>query len=247
MKNIVIVGATSAIAQACARQWAERGDRLLLVARDAAKLEEVAQDLRVRGSAEATATFVADATDVAQIPALLDLARQRFERIDAVLIAHGTLPEQNECERSLELTLRTIEINGTSAVAWMAAFASMLEEQRSGTLAVIGSPAGDRGRASNYTYGAAKALVHTYAEGLRHRLWRTGVGVLLLKPGFVDTPMTARFEKKGPLWASASTVADDIVEAIDAGDGTTYTPWFWRYIMLIIKRLPWFVFRRLSI
>jgi hypothetical protein len=143
--------------------------------------------------------------------------------------------------------LRTIEINGTSAVAWMAAFASIFEEQRSGTLAVIGSPAGDRGRASNYTYGAAKALVHTYAEGLRHRLWRSGVRVLLLKPGFVDTPMTGRFEKKGPLWASASVVARDIVKAIDDGNGTAYTPWFWRYIMLVIKHLPWFAFRHLSI
>jgi short-subunit dehydrogenase len=247
MKHVVIIGATSTIAQWCARRWAERGDRLLLVARDSAKLEEIAQDLRVRSPNGAIATYVMDATNVDRIPLFLEFALQRDKHIDAVLIAHGTLPEQMECERSLQLALRTIEINGTSSVAWMVAFAALFEEQRFGTLAAIGSPAGDRGRASNYTYGAAKSLVHTYAEGLRHRFWRSGVRVLLLKPGFVDTPMTARFDKKGPLWSSAFDVARDIVRAIDQGDGTKYVPWFWRYIMLIIKHLPWFVFRRMSI
>jgi short-subunit dehydrogenase len=247
VKHIAIIGATSAIAQACAREWAQRGDKLVLVARNAVRLEEIAQDLRVRATHESIATFVMDATDTSRIPEFLAFVQARGTSLDAALIAYGTLPDQAECARSLELTLRTAEVNGTSAVGWLAAFGQLFAEQRAGTLAVIGSPAGDRGRASNYTYGAAKSMVHTFAEGLRHKLSPLGVRVVLLKPGFVDTPMTQGFEKKGPLWTSPSTVARGIVGAVDRGDGTVYVPGFWRYIMLIIRHLPWFVFRRMSI
>lgn len=251
MRQIAIIGATSAIAQACAREWAARGDRLLLVARDAARLEEIAQDLRVRSGPAGTQTailaFVMDATDSARIDELLAFARDGGMAIDTVLIAYGTLPDQTQCEASLELTRHAAEVNGTSVVAWMAAFGQLFAQKGGGTLAVIGSPAGDRGRASNYTYGAAKSMVHTFAQGLRHRLWREGVRVLLLKPGFVDTPMTQGFEKKAPLWSSAAVVAAGIVNAIDRADGTVYVPRYWRYIMLIIRHLPWFVFRRMSI
>ena len=251
MRQIAIIGATSAIAQACAREWAARGDRLLLVGRDAARLEEIAQDLRVRsgsaGNQAAITSFVMDATDTARIEELLAFARDRDIAIDAALVAYGTLPDQAQCEASLELTLRAVEVNGTSVIAWMAALGQLFAQKGGGTLAVIGSPAGDRGRASNYTYGAAKSMVHTFAQGLRHRLWRQGVRVLLLKPGFVDTPMTRGFDKKGPLWSSAAVVARGIVDAIDRADGTVYVPGFWRYIMLVIRHLPWFVFRRMSI
>ena len=199
------------------------------------------------GNQGAILTFVMDATDTARIEELLAFARDRGMAIDTVLIAYGTLPNQAQCEASLEFTRRAAEVNGTSVVAWMAAFGQLFEQQGGGTLAVIGSPAGDRGRASNYTYGAAKSMVHTFAQGLRHRLWRQGVRVLLLKPGFVDTPMTRGFDKKGPLWSSAAVVAAGIVKAIDRADGTVYVPGFWRYIMLVIRHLPWFVFRRMSI
>ena len=251
MRQIAVIGATSAIAQACAREWAARGDHLLLVARDAARLEEIAQDLRVRsgksGTQTAILTFVMDATDSTRIEELLAFARDGGMAVDTALLAYGTLPDQAQCEASLDLTLRAAEVNGTSVVVWMAALAQVFAQKGGGTLAVIGSPAGDRGRASNYTYGAAKSMVHTFAQGLRHRLWRQGVRVLLLKPGFVDTPMTRSFDKKGPLWSSAAVVAHGIVVAIDRVDGTVYVPGFWRYIMLVIRHLPWFVFRRMSI
>lgn len=238
-RNIVIFGATSAIAQECARRWAERGDRLLLIARDRQRLGEIAADLRVRsGSDEAIPMFVMDATETVRIAQLLAFVQAQFANVDAVLIAHGTLPDQAQCEASVDATLAALNVNGVSAVALMAAFAQLLEQQKRGTLAVIGSPAGDRGRASNYTYGAAKAMVHNYAAGLRHRLWRSGVVVVTIKPGFTDTPMTAGIEKKGPLWASPARVAKDIVAAIDAGRPVRYTPWFWRWIMLLIVRLP---------
>jgi short-subunit dehydrogenase len=245
MKNIVIFGATAAIAQACARRWAERGERLLLVARDEARLGEIAADLRVRGGRdEAVPCFVMDATDTARIAELIAFVQTRAPTIDAVLIAHGTLPEQAQCEASPAETIDAINVNGVSTVALLAAFAQLLAQQKRGTLAVIGSPAGDRGRASNYTYGAAKALVQTFAAGLQHRLWRSGVAVVIVKPGFTDTPMTAGIDKKGPLWATPARVARDIVAAIDDGRREVYSPWFWRWIMLLIVHLPRWVFLR---
>jgi decaprenylphospho-beta-D-erythro-pentofuranosid-2-ulose 2-reductase len=242
--NIVILGATSAIAQACARRWAERGDRLLLVARDEIRLGEIAADLRVRGGGSDMPCFAMDATDTTRIPALIAFVRANFQSVDVVLIAHGTLPDQGQCEISVDASLAAISVNGVSAVTLMMAFAQLLEPQKRGTLAVIGSPAGDRGRASNYTYGSAKAMVHSFAAGLRHRLWRSGVAVVSIKPGFTDTPMTAGIEKKGPLWASPARVAKDIVAAIDAGRPVCYTPWFWRWIMLLITHLPEWLFVR---
>ncbi len=244
MKNILIFGATSAIASACARRWSERGDRLLLVARDEIRLRESAADLAVRGDAARVHTFVMDARDAARIPALLEFARATLEVVDIVLIAHGTLPDQARCEASVEQTLEAVQINGVATIALLAAFAALLQQQRRGTLAVIGSPAGDRGRASNYTYGAAKSLVHAFAEGLGHRLWRDGIAVVTIQPGFTDTPMTAGFDKHGPLWATPQRVALDIVRAVDARRAVVYTPWFWRWIMLAIVHLPrWLMVR----
>jgi short-subunit dehydrogenase len=245
MKNIVIFGATSTIAQACARRWSERGDRLLLVARDALRLQEVAADLRVRGAAaDAVHLFTMDALERGRLPALLEFTRATFPVVDALLVAHGVLPDQADCERDVERTVAALEVNGVSAVAVLAAFAPLFEQQGRGALAVIGSPAGDRGRASNYTYGAAKALVHTFADGLRHRLWRRGVAVVTIKPGFTVTPMTAGMSRDGFLWARPARVAHAIVAAIDAGSGTVYAPWFWRWIMWLIRLLPEPLFRR---
>jgi decaprenylphospho-beta-D-erythro-pentofuranosid-2-ulose 2-reductase len=243
MKNILVFGATSAIAQACARLWAARGDRLLLVARDPVRLEEVGTDLAVRaGAAERVATFCMDAVDTARFGALAECIDRHLPSVDIALIAHGTLPDQSECEACVAATSQALQVNGTSTVALMAELARRLERQGSGTLAVIGSPAGDRGRASNYTYGAAKAMVHTYAAGLRHRFAARGIRVVTIKPGFIDTPMTAAFDKQGPLWSTPARIAPGIVVAIDAGRSTLYTPWFWRWIMLVIRLVPEAIF-----
>jgi len=245
MRKVLIIGATSAIAEATARILAGRGDALYLVARNPARLSAVAADLTVRGSPRVSSE-VLDANDLAGHEAMLARAEAFLGGYDTVLIAHGTLSDQKACEQSVELALREINTNGLSVIALLTRVAARLEQQRAGTIAVISSVAGDRGRGSNYVYGSAKALVTAYLSGLRQRLTKVGVNVVTIKPGFVDTPMTAAFPK-GPLWARPEAVAAGIVQAIDRRKNTVYLPGFWWPIMLVIRAIPERVFVRLSL
>lgn len=244
-KRILIIGATSAIAEAAARQWAARGDALFLVGRKRQKLDDIAADLKVRGAANA-GVFEMDATDAAMHPSMLEAAVTALGGLDVALIAHGTLPDQKACEASVAMTLAEIDNNGLSVVALCTLLGNHFEAQGSGSIAVISSVAGDRGRQSNYVYGAAKGMVTRYLQGLRNRLAKKNVQVLTIKPGFVDTPMTAAFSK-GALWAQPADVARGIVAAIDKGRDEVYLPGFWRLIMLVIRHIPEFVFKKLSL
>jgi short-subunit dehydrogenase len=241
-QRVLIIGATSAIATAVARRYAAASARLYLVARRPEALSAAADDLRVRGAAEVACASL-DANDIKSHAAAIDAAWTLWGGFDRVLVAHGVLPDQAECERSVEAALASFDTNARSVLALLLPLAARLETQRSGSLAVISSPAGDRGRQSNYIYGAAKASVSVLAAGLRHRLATKGVRVLTILPGFVDTPMTASF-RKGPLWASPEKVAADIQRAMEGGFGAVYTPWFWRWIMLIIRHVPERIFIR---
>lgn len=245
MKRVLILGATSAIAQEAARIYASRGDRLAVAGRSRDKVEAVAADLRLRGAAQVDA-LVADLADPATHEALLADAQARLGGLDTVLLAYGTLGDQKKCEQdwaAAELELRT---NFVSAASLLTRVANVLERQRSGCIGVISSVAGDRGRQSNYVYGSAKAGLTAFTSGLRNRLFPSGVSVVTVKPGFVDTPMTAAF-KKGPLWARPEQVARGIVRAMDGGRTVVYLPFFWRWIMLIIRSVPEAVFRRLKL
>ncbi len=244
MHKILIIGATSAIAEACARRWAERGATLYLLARDRQRLQAIADDLRVRGSAE-IGTDVLDVNDFAEHEKAIEQARAALGGIDVALIAHGTLPDQGECRLSVEHTMQEFTTNGSAAIALMNHLARVFEGQGHGTLAVISSVAGDRGRASNAVYGAAKAAVSAYASALRQHLGRHGVDVLTIKPGFVDTPMTAHLGGKGALWATPERIAAGIVRAVERRRSIVYLPWFWRPIMTLIRLLPEFLFRRM--
>ena len=237
MRRILIVGATSAIAEATARIFAQRGDSLYLVGRKTSRLESIAADLKVRG-APVVGIETLDANDMAGHEAMLVRAEQTLGALDTVLIAHGTLSNQRACEASAELTVNEISTNGVSAVALLTHIAQRFESRRSGTIAVISSVAGDRGRQSNYVYGSAKALMSAFLSGLRQRLSKSGVAVITIKPGFVDTPMTAAIPKGGPLWAKPQQVAAGIVKAIDRKATVVYLPWFWALIMLIIRSIP---------
>lgn len=245
MQKVLIVGATSAIAEATARLWAARGDALFLVGRNAARLENIAADLRVRGAA-AVGCFTMDATDSATHAAMLEAATAALGGLDVALLAHGTLPDQKACEASVELTLQEIDNNGLSVVALATLLAARFEAQGHGTLAAISSVAGDRGRQSNYVYGAAKGMVSLFLQGLRNRLAKKGVQVLTIKPGFVDTPMTVSF-KKGALWAQPDDIARGILRAIEQRRDEVYLPGFWRLIMTIIRHIPERIFKRLSL
>jgi short-subunit dehydrogenase len=244
MKRILILGATSAIAEAAAREWAARGDALFLVARNAPALQAIAADLRLRGAAVLD-TAVFDARDLDAFAPLIEAAAASLGALDLALIAHGVLPDQRECETRLDLLRENFDANALSVIAACLALARHFSAQGGGVIAAISSVAGDRGRASNYLYGAAKAAVSTCLSGLRQELFAKGVRVVTVKPGFVATPMTAAF-KKGALWSTPARVAHDIVQAMDRGTPTLYTPWFWRPIMALVRVVPERVFQRLG-
>lgn len=245
MKTAVIFGATSSIAQAVSQQLAERGMTLLLVGRNQDKLKQVQSDLQTRGAKQCQ-IMVQDLANITDYDTLISQVMNRLGRIDLTLIAHGTLPEQKEIEQNIHQTMNEIKLNGLSVIGILTVLANHLVFQRSGTIAVISSVAGDRGRQSNYVYGAAKAMVTTFVDGLRGRLLKNGVHVLTIKPGFVDTPMTADLPK-GALWAQPEKVAKDIVKAIDKKKNVLYTPFFWRFIMLIIKNIPEALFKKMKL
>ena len=246
MQNVLVIGATSAIAQATIQRIAARGAHLFLVARDPAKLDSIADDLRVRGAPQVE-TVAADVLNRDQHTEIITAALDVYPQLDTVLIAHGVLPDQAACEQDAQMALETIDINFLSVVSLLTPLANFLAEQGRGNVIVISSVAGDRGRQSNYIYGAAKSGLDAYLQGLRNRLNRAGVQVLTVKPGFVDTPMTAHIEGRGVLWAQPDDIAQGIVKAIDKRRDVVYLPGFWRVIMLIIRTIPEFVFKRLRL
>lgn len=244
-QNILIIGATSSIAEAVARRYAEQGERLFLVARNGNKLQAVSANLTARGSKEVK-TFVMDANDSSLLPQMLDSAWKAFGTIDVALVAHGTLPDQQRTETDIPYAIAEFRTNAESVIACMAGLAQRFEPQGIGVIAVIGSVSGDRGRASNYLYGAAKAAIDTYASGLRARLFRSGVHVLTIKPGFVATAMTAQLKLPERLTATAELVARDIQRAVTKRTNVLYTPWFWVWIMRIIRWIPAGIIKRMK-
>ncbi len=246
-KKIVIVGATSAIAEHCARLWVQgKAVDLTLVARDMDRAERVAADLRVRSPQSGIRVVQAQFMDPLAIEAVADAIAARGE-IDTVLIAHGTLPEQSACQGSLTACREALDINGISPVLFAEAFAKHMERAGHGTLALIGSVAGDRGRKSNYVYGASKGLVTRYAQGLQHRFAGTGVKVVLIKPGPTDTPMTAHLKSAGAKLAPVEDVARQIVDALERGQALAYVPRKWQPIMWVIRHLPAAIFNKMNI
>ncbi len=246
MKHIVIVGATSAIAEQCARLWlVQEPARLVLLARDAGRVARLATDLRVRHPQAAIETVAADFDDAQAIAAQV-AAIVAHAPVDIVLIAHGWLPDQTGCQQDIACCRQALLINGVSPLLYAEAFAQHMERAGHGRLALIGSVAGDRGRKSNYIYGAAKGMVARYAEGLQHRFAASGVRVVLVKPGPTATPMTAHMPGQGSM-ASAAEVALRIVRGVERGQAVVYAPPRWRLIMWVIRHLPAVVFNRLDI
>jgi short-subunit dehydrogenase len=245
MNNILIIGATSAIAEATARVWAGRGDRLYLVGRDERRLRAISTDLGVRG-AGASWYGVLDVNDFARHDDVIGQAVRTLGQIDIVLVAHGTLGDQQRSEHDAGAARREFDTNAVSVIALLTILGNRLAAQGHGTIAVISSVAGERGRRSNYVYGAAKAAVTAFTQGLRGRLHAAGVHVMTVKPGFVDSPMTAHLEK-GALWSTPGHVARCIVRGVDQRRNVVYAPWFWSAIMLVIRAIPEPIFKKLNI
>lgn len=243
-RRVLIVGATSGIAVEVARAYAERKATLLLTGRNSARLGAVADDLRVRG-AVAVETAVLDVIERAAHPAIVEWAFASGG-LDVALLAHGLLPDQTACQTDAEAAVEALDVNFTATVALLTHLANRFEAQRHGTIAVITSVAGDRGRRSNYVYGSAKGGLGIFVQGLRQRLYPAGVTVVTLKPGFVDTPMTAGVPKNA-LFSSARRAGRAIHRALEAGRTVAYVPWFWRPIMAMITALPESVFKRLRL
>lgn len=246
MKKILIIGATSAIAEATARLWAAEGHRLYLIGRNDERLETMAADLKIRG-AEAVKYAALDLNDFAQHGAALDAAAAALEGLDIVLIAHGTLGDQKASEQDFNVALQELNTNAISVISLLTHLANRFEAQKHGSIAVISSVAGDRGRQSNYVYGTAKGAVSIFTQGLRNRLHRSGVQVLTIKPGFVDTPMTAGIDKKGPLWATPEVIARSIFAGVEKRRDVIYAPWFWMGVMAVIRRIPEVIFKKLKL
>lgn len=254
MRRYLVIGATSAIAQACCREWLRRsaavgnGDPIdfYLVGRSLDKLDQLGNDLRGRGARTVMSNSV-DLADTDAYEEMMRAATATFGSIDVVLIAHGTLPDQHACQTDPAIALREFSINGTATIALLTCLGNMLEKQGHGTIAVITSVAGVRGRPSNYLYGSAKAAVSTFSEGLRARLFRSGVHVIDIRPGFVDTPMTQDLDLPRLLVSTPEQVAKRIVSGIQKRKDVLYVPGFWALILWIICHIPGPVFKRLSL
>ncbi|MBV8438777.1 MAG: SDR family oxidoreductase [Silvibacterium sp.] len=243
--RILALGATSAIAEATLRLFANRGASFYLVARNPEKLAAVAADLKTRG-ASSVATQVMDLDDTTAHPAMLAAAAESLGSIELALLAHGVLGDQEQAEKSYlaaEAVLGTNFLAPVSLITWLANY---FEESHQGTLAVISSVAGDRGRKSNYVYGASKGALTIFLDGVRNRIDRAGVHVLTIKPGFVATPMTAHLPQ-GPLFAQPAKVAAGILSAIEKRRDVVYVPAFWAVIMLIIRMIPRSIFKKLNV
>jgi short-subunit dehydrogenase len=239
-QNVLILGASSAVAAEVAEVYARRGSRLHLVARNADKLAHVAA--RCRGAR--VTTQHADFADLERNESVIANAISELGTVDVALIAHGDLGDQLESERAFGEAERILRVNFTSVVSLLVPLANHMEAARSGRIAVITSVAGDRGRPRNYTYGAAKGALNVYLQGLRTRLYPAGVSVTTLKLGPVDSPMT-RDHAKHALFGKPPAVARSIVRAIDARAEEAYVPAFWRAIMSVVKGTPERVFQSL--
>jgi short-subunit dehydrogenase len=246
-KRIVIVGATSAMATHCARLWVQgQNADVILIGRDSEKLERLANDLRARNANSIVSSMQTDFTTASDIQATIN-AVTGSGNIDIALIAHGSLSDQQQCEDDLSICQYELELNGISPVLFAEGIVKKMVAVNHGTVAVIGSVAGDRGRKSNYVYGAAKGLVTRYMQGLQHRLAATSVKAVLINPGPTDTPMTAALKAKGAKLASVEDVAAQIVATVEAGKPIVYAPGKWWLIMMIIRHLPAFIFNKMNI
>ncbi|MEP3477400.1 MAG: SDR family NAD(P)-dependent oxidoreductase [Hyphomicrobiales bacterium] len=242
--KVIIFGALSGIAREISRIYAKKNAQLVLVGRNEERLRQEADDLRERG-ADTCMIWPLDLTDVDNQTVFPNIVEALGGNIDYIYITYGSLGDQYKSEQNIDLAREIIKVNFQSAAEWCLLSANLIEKQNHGTLIVLSSVAGDRGRQSNYIYGAAKSGLSTLMQGISHRLAASKAKAILIKLGFVDTPMTAHIEKKGLLWVQAEKIAQLLVKAAEnTSKPIIYMPWYWKYILLIIRSLPSFIFHK---
>ena len=244
-KKILVLGATSGIAEATCRIWASQGASLFLVARNAEKLDAVATDLRTRGASYVD-TAVADLDDTDNHPTLLAHAINSLTGMDVAYLAHGILGDQSLAEQDFNTAAQILHTNLTAPVSLLTWLANYCVQRHTGTIAVLSSVAGDRGRKSNYVYGSSKAGLSAFLGGLRNRVDREGVTVLTIKPGPTRTAMTVGMPKSEK-FADPNQVAKSIVAAINAKKDQLYVPFIWAPIMFVIRSIPERIFKKLNL
>ncbi len=244
-RRILVLGATSGIAEACIRLWANRGDALYLVARNADKLAVVAADARVRGASH-IGSAVANLDDTNAHAEVLAHAINSLGGLDVAFLALGVLGDQVDAEKNFATADQIMHTNFVAPVSLLTWLANYTAQRRGGTLAVLSSVAGERGRKSNYVYGSSKAGLTAFVDGLRNRIDRDGVKVMTIKPGPVKTAMTEGMKGSGK-FADVEAVAASLVKAIDRGDDVVYVPGIWRVIMAVIRVIPERVFKKLNL
>ncbi|MCB0701911.1 MAG: SDR family oxidoreductase [Ignavibacteriae bacterium] len=245
IRNIYVFGATSKIAEETIKHFAKESANFYLVGRDIDKLGIVSKDLLARG-ANKVELETCNALDWEKHPATVDKADNSIGQLDLIFIAHGTLPVNEDIRNNQMKVIEEFNINCTSIISLCTVASDYFEKKGKGTIAVISSVAGERGRQSNFIYGSAKGGVTKYLEGLRNRLFEKGIKVITIKPGMVDTPMTKDF-KKGLLFASPSRVGKEIYKGIKIGRDVMYVPGYWKIIMGIIKSIPESIFKKLKL
>lgn len=243
-RKVVILGALSAIAVAAARLYAAQGSSIVLVARNLERLKITADDLKARGAKLVEIEAIDLADSAASAASWMDSWKQKLGGVDHVLLFYGYLGSQEKASADIGELQKILAVNFTSAALWCEAAGNVLRAQKHGSLVAISSVAGDRGRQSNYAYGAAKGGLALYVQGLAHSLAPVGARAVAMKFGFVDTPMTADIKKGGPLWATPEGVAPSVLRAAEKGGPIQYAPSIWKLIMLVIRSVPSFIFHK---
>ncbi|MEM9543488.1 MAG: SDR family oxidoreductase [Cyanobacteria bacterium P01_E01_bin.42] len=243
MKRVLVLGAKSDIAKAIAYRFAQAGCNVDLAARNSTLLEPLVKDLSIRYDCQANALEF----DALNFKSHAEFYEKLGEKPDIAICIFGYLGNQENAQKDFQEAETIIDTNYTGAVSILEIIANDFEQRQQGTIAGISSVAGDRGRQSNYFYGSAKAGFTAYLSGLRNRLTKTGVHVVTIKPGYVATKMTEGMELPKPLTASPEQIAEAIFQAIEKQKNILYTLWMWQYIMLIIRSVPEFIFKKLNL
>lgn len=245
LPSAVIIGASSGIGAAIARKLADEGYKLALLARRQDRLEALCDEINQKFGETRAIWFQHDVTDFDEIPALFQQILQQMQTIELFVYNSGVMYTIKESEYDFEKDLHTMQVNALGAMAWLGQAAAVFERMGSGHLVGVSSVAGDRGRIGNPPYHTAKAALSVYLESLRNRLTRKGVHVLTVKPGYVKTELLAMIEAKLPA-ITPEKAANDIVRAIKRNKQTLYTAWWWQHIMLVVRHIPSFIFRRMN-